>query len=301
MGEAGSEPDVATVFSDAAATFTELDEVLWDPISRATVLRAAPQFGERVLDACAGAGASALPTAELVGPSGLVDAVDRSGAMLDTLRERAGTHMPWLRVHEADATTWPYTGYDLVQCVLGVFFFEDVPAGVAHLVQCARPGGRVAATVWADAAFEPLPGLLASVLPDDERVPSLDEDDGPVMPGAGTAGGFAHWLAERGLVDVRAEAVPRHLDLTPEIAWALVVGTGLRAVLGDLDDEAVEGVRERYLAAIAEHDVTSVDITTLVAVGRRPDDGAGPEDAGLADAAEPDSAEPDAGAAAEQP
>ncbi|WP_400996941.1 class I SAM-dependent methyltransferase [Agromyces sp. GXQ0307] len=278
MGEAALEPDVAAVFTDAAPTFTALDESMWDPISRATVLRAAPRFDERVLDACAGAGASALPTAELVGPGGLVDAVDRSEAMLATLRERAGAHVPWLRVHEADATTWPYTGYDLVQCVLGVFFFEDVSAGVEHLVQCARPGGRVALTVWADGAFEPLPELLASALPaDDPRVPPLDEDDSPVMPGAGTAGGLAHWLAERGLVDVRAEAVPRHLDLAPEIAWALVVGTGMRAMLGDLDDETVEGVRERYLAAVAERDVASVDITTLIGIGRRPETSEAPE------------------------
>ena len=34
-------------------------------------------------------------------------------------------------------------------------------------------------TVWADGVLEPLPGLLASVLPDDKRVPALDEDDGP--------------------------------------------------------------------------------------------------------------------------
>ncbi|MUN09030.1 class I SAM-dependent methyltransferase [Agromyces luteolus] len=274
MGEAEVEADFAGAFTDAAATFTELDEVLWDPISRATVLRAAPRFDERVLDACAGAGASALPTSELVGPGGLVDAVDRAEPMLATLRERAGVRTPWLRVHEADATTWPYTGYDLVQCVLGVFFFADVAAGVEHLVQCARPGGRVALTVWADGAFEPLPGLLASALPeDDARVPTLDEDDGPAMAGAGTAGGLAHWLAERGLVDVRAEAVPRHLDLTPEVAWALVVGTGMRAMLGDLDDEAIGVVRERYLAAIEQQGVASVDITTLIGIGRRP----GPE------------------------
>ncbi|MRX43990.1 class I SAM-dependent methyltransferase [Agromyces kandeliae] len=270
MGEVGTEPDVAAVFTEAAATFTELDEVLWDPISRATVLRAAPRFDERVLDACAGAGASALPTAELVGPGGIVDAVDRSEAMLAVLRERAGAHMPWLRVHAADASTWPYTGYDLVQCVLGVFFFDEVATGVEHLVQCARPGGRVAVTVWADGAFEPLPGVLASALPEgDARVPAFDEDDRPAMPGAGTAGGLAHWLAERGLVDVRAEAVPRHLDLTPDVSWALVVGTGMRAMLGDLDDAAIEGVRERYLAAIEERGVASVDITTLIGIGRR--------------------------------
>ncbi|WP_438853812.1 class I SAM-dependent methyltransferase [Agromyces sp. M3QZ16-3] len=272
MGETGVEPDVATASTDADGTSTELDEVLWDPISRATVLRAAPRFDERVLDACAGTGTSALPTAELVGPGGLVDAVDVSGARLATLADRTGTHVPWLRVHAADATTWPYTGYDLVQCVLGASSFEDASAGVEHLVQCARPGGRVAVTVWADGAFAPLPELLASALAEGEDLePALDGDGDGVVSGAGTAGGFAHWLAERGLVDVRAEAVPRHLDLTRERSWALVGGTRMRALLGDLDDEAIEAVRERYLAAIEERGVASVDLTTLIGVGHRPD------------------------------
>jgi hypothetical protein len=72
-------------------------------------------------------------------------------------------------------------------------------------------------------------------------------------------------------VQVRAEAVQRHLDLTPELAWSLVVGTGLRFALGDLDDEAVAGVRERYLAELDERGVTTIDITTLIAVGHRPE------------------------------
>ncbi|GAA2035301.1 class I SAM-dependent methyltransferase [Agromyces tropicus] len=269
MGERNTTPDVAAVFGDASEVFAELDEVLWEPISRATVLRAAPRFDERVLDVCSGDGASALPTAELVGPGGLVDAVDRSEPMAALIRERPGGHMPWLRVHVADASEWPYTGYDLVQCVLGVFFFEDVAAGVEHLVQCARPGGRVAVTVWAHGAFDPLPEALVAALDADEAAPTLD--DGPAMPDAETAGSLAHWMAARGLVDVRADLVPRRLDLDPALAWRLVVGTGMRALLGDLDDAALEAVRDRYLAELAARGVTSVDASTLIAVGRRPD------------------------------
>ncbi|WP_260478999.1 methyltransferase domain-containing protein [Kibdelosporangium aridum] len=52
----------------------------------ATVAVAGPKPGDRVLDACCGAGASAVPAARLVGPEGVVDAVDLSGAMVDALR-----------------------------------------------------------------------------------------------------------------------------------------------------------------------------------------------------------------------
>lgn len=271
MGDVRVGPGVAAASGDAAEAFAGLDEPLWDPIARATLLRSSPRFDERVLDADAGDGASALPTAELVGPGGVVDAVDRSEALIGLLRERAGERMPQLRTHVGDPTTWPYTGYDLVQCVLGVFRFDDVDQGTRHLVECARPGGRVAITVWAHGALDPLGELLASVLPaDDDRVPAFDEDARPTMERAETAGTFAHWLAERGLVDVRAEAVPRHLDLTPELAWRIIAGTGFRALLGELDDDAVDGVRERFLGELEARGVASVDVTTLVAVGHRP-------------------------------
>ena len=220
-----------------------LDAVLWDPISRASMLRSSPRFDERVLDAAAGDGATAIPTAELVGPGGIVDAIDPSEAAIDLLRERAGDRMPQLRTHVGDPTTWPYTGYDLVQC--------------------ARPGGRVVITVWAHGALEPLGELLAA------EADAAGDDDGASGTGspaltiehAETAGTFAHWLAERGLVDVRAETVSRRLEVTPELAWEVATETGLVEPGAD---------RDRFVADLESRDVSSIDVTVLIAVGHRP-------------------------------
>ena len=93
----------------------------------------------------------------------------------------------------------------------------------------------------------------------------------PTIALADTAGTLAHWLTELGLVDVRAESVQRHLDLTPDLAWSLVLGTGLGAAVADLDDAELDGVRRAFLTALAERNVRSVDVTTLIAVGRRPE------------------------------
>jgi SAM-dependent methyltransferase len=247
-----------------------------------------------VLDAYSRDGASALPTAELVGVGGLVDAVEPAEPLVELARERAGERMPQLHLHVADVTEWEPTGYDLVQCVLGIASFADVEAGTRRLIDRARPGGRVAIAVWARGALDPLPDLLAAALPgaasetggaeadadvDDgaaaEAIAEAAADaDGEAAPAhtvelADTAGSLAHWLTELGLVDVRAEAVQRHVDLTPELAWLLVQGTGLRALVADLGDDELDEVRERYLGAIAERGVTQVDATTLIAVGRR--------------------------------
>ena len=269
MGDTTTVPDFAEEFAAAAQPFVELDEVLWNPISTAAVSRSHPRFDERVLDACCGDGASALPTAELVGIGGLVDAVDLAEPLIEVARQRAGERMPQLRLHVADATSWEPDGYDLVQCVLGILFFPDLEADTRHLIERARPGGRVAVTVWARGAIEPLPELLIDALPDD-AASGLEDLTKPAIEVADTPGSLAHWLTELGLVDVRAEAVRRHLDLSPELSWQLVLGTGLRVIVSDLDDAALEGVRERFLAALAARDVASVDVTTLIAVGRRP-------------------------------
>jgi SAM-dependent methyltransferase len=269
MGDTTTVPDFAEEFADAAESSAELDEVLWNPISTAALARSHPRFDERVLDACCGDGASALPTAELVGTGGLVDAVDVSEPRIEIARERAGERMPQLHLHVADVTTWEPTGYDLVQCVLGIFHLPDVEAGTRHLIERARPGGRVAITVWARGAIEPLTEVLVEALPE-SAVSDAERPTKAAIEVADTPGSLAHWLTGLGLVEVRAESVQRHLDLTPELAWLLVRATGLRAVVSGLDDAALEGVRERFLAGLAERGVHSVDMTTLIAVGRRP-------------------------------
>ncbi|GGI46050.1 SAM-dependent methyltransferase [Agromyces flavus] len=256
-----------------ASAVARLEEELWDPIARASMLRSSPRFDERVLDAAAGDGSTAIPTAELVGPGGIVDAIDPSEAAIARLRERAGDRMPQLRTHVGDPTTWPYTGYDLVQCVLGVSRFADVEEGTEHLVQCARPGGRVVITVWAHGALEPLADLLdakpATADADADADASRTGVPGPAIEHAETAGTFAHWLAERGLVDVRAETVSRHLDVTPDLAWEIATHTGLAARSDD---------RDRFVADLEASDVSSVDVTVLIAVGHRPSEPApGPD------------------------
>jgi SAM-dependent methyltransferase len=290
MGDTTTVPDSAGEFTESAASVAGLDEALWNTISTALLLRSHPRFDERVLDAYARDGASALPTAELVGIAGLVDAVEPEASLVELARERAGERMPQLRLHVADPAGWEPEGYDLVQCVLGIAAFDDVAAGTRHLVERARPGGRVAIAAWARDSLDPLPRLLASAAAGASGTGGgpTTESDGPTDPSrhdesatdpgpphtvaaADTAGSLAHWLAELGLVDVRAEAVQRHVDLTPELAWLFVHGTGLHGLVDGLDEAQLAAVRERYLAAIADADVRTVDASTIIAVGRRPE------------------------------
>ncbi|MGX5696810.1 class I SAM-dependent DNA methyltransferase [Agromyces soli] len=277
MGEQTKAPDaVQQHFLRHADDFAAIEAELWQPISIAAIARSAPKFDELVLDACCGTGASAIPTAELVGPAGAVDAVDRSSAMIDIARARADSvqRMPQLRLHVGDVAEWEPSGYDLVQCVLGVFFFAEVAEGTRRLIEHARPGGRFAVTLWHAGAFAVFDEVLAeAVLAEggaagEAAVAERRSRSRGVVPD--TAGATAEWLHELGLERVLSDAIPRHLPLDDDLAWRLVLGTGRRQLIEHLKKKPRRRVRERFLGQLAERGIDRVDVSTITAVGYRP-------------------------------
>lgn len=266
-------PDLGAVFDAAHREFTILSPLLWEPIGAATVARSAPRPGDRVLDVCCGAGSSAFPAAAAVGPAGQVDAIDLADRLLDLGRARAGRQgLRHLHFTRADATTWPGVdgGYDVVQCVFGVFFFPDMELGSTHLVSLLRPGGRFVATTWARSAIKPVPEVLVDAM--------RREGAGEPPAGAGsptdrieTPETLARWLGDRGLTGVEVTEVPHRVPLTPEVAWAIVMGAAMRALVMGLDEETVERVRARFIALLAERGVDTFNATTLIGTGRMPD------------------------------
>jgi trans-aconitate methyltransferase len=258
-----------SAFDAAAADFTALGEYLWTPIGVATVTAAGVRPGDRVLDACCGTGASAIPAARLAGANGTVDAADLSGPMVEELR-RLSADLPQLHAHQGDITTWDTDGYDVVQCALGIFFFPDMTAGTDHLISLARPGGRVALTIWrgdAMAAAGRHLGLAVAkatdTAPAKEREPSLFDR-------INQADTYAAWLSERDLTDVTVTTHELRLTMTPEVAWLVITGSGYRGALTKLDPRTVDTVRENYLASLAAEGITELDATTLIGTGTKP-------------------------------
>ncbi|WDV55424.1 class I SAM-dependent methyltransferase [Streptomyces coeruleorubidus] len=181
------ENTVGDVFSAGAAEFHSWSKVLWDPVGEATADVAALTGGESVLDACCGAGASALPAARAVGavgPTGRVDAVDLADGLLAIGERRAREEgLANLRFHRHEVTSWPVPGpgYNVVQCGLGVFFFPDVHRDSAALTRMLRPGGRFVVTVWEKGALGGWQAGAAGRGPDGARPapPAADGATGP--------------------------------------------------------------------------------------------------------------------------
>ncbi|SER88913.1 Methyltransferase domain-containing protein [Lentzea xinjiangensis] len=251
-------------FDAAAADFTGLRRCLWEPIGAAAVVVARPGAGDRVLDACCGTGTSAIPAARLVGRHGLVDAVDPSASMIDELWWLA-KDLPQLRARQADVTTWTSGGYDLVQSALGILSFPDVVAGTEHLVGLARPGGRVVLTIWQDGAMAAAGRHLGRAVGEGVPAPPAGQTEG-----IDRADAYAKWLRARGLVDVEVTVSPLALAMTPDVAWLVIVGSGLREVLAEVPVSELDAVRERYLESMRGEGLTELDATTLIGSGRRP-------------------------------
>lgn len=257
--------DLGDVFDAGASEFAVIGPVLWDPIGAATVAEADPRPGDRVLDVCCGAGSSAIPAARAVGPAGHVDAVDLAERLLEQGRA-ASTDLPQLDFVHADATTWDGADYDIVQCVFGIFFLPpDLDTAADRLISRLRGGGKFVVTTWGADAIQVVPSLLAE---------AVAAEGGEVKPrGASgvridTAEKVHRWLEERGLRDVRVTTFEHRMPLTPETAWALVMGSAMRMRLNGVAESLLPKVRARFLDLLADRKVDHVNGVSLIGIGR---------------------------------
>ena len=79
---------VTFTFNAAADAFDNSALGFRDYFGRKTVEKLNLREGARVLDVCCGTGSSAIPAAELVGPSGFVIGIDLADRLLALARER---------------------------------------------------------------------------------------------------------------------------------------------------------------------------------------------------------------------
>ena len=111
----------------------------WDRFGAATVSRLGLAAGDRVLDLCCGAGASAIPAARAVGSTGHVLGIDVAAPLLELARARAaGECLANVEFRHGDATCadLPASCFDAVICVFGLYS----RAGAAPPATLAVPG-----------------------------------------------------------------------------------------------------------------------------------------------------------------
>jgi ubiquinone/menaquinone biosynthesis C-methylase UbiE len=256
---------------DAASDFYDHPvNTFWERYGRRSVERLALAQGARVLDVCCGSGASALPAAEVVGPSGSVLGVDLAENLLALARRKAesrGLSNVTFRVGDMLDLRLPPESFDAVICVFGIFFVPDMGHAARELWSFVRPGGQLAVTTWGPRFFEPVNATfwnsVGALRPELSR--RFNPWDRISEPGA-----LRDILASAGVqkLDVVAEVGSQPLG-SPEDWWPMVLGTGYRGTIEQLDTEARERVRRNCLSFITTAGVNAVEANVLYAVGRK--------------------------------
>ncbi|HEY2292993.1 MAG TPA: methyltransferase domain-containing protein, partial [Thermoanaerobaculia bacterium] len=153
----------AATYNAAADLFDDPRLSFWDRFGRRTVDRLGLAPGDSVLDLCCGTGASALPAAERVGPSGRVLGLDLAENLIRRARVKATIRRLGnveLRVEDLDQVELPPASFDAVICVFGLFFLPDMKGALRRMWSWVRPGGRLAVTTWGPRLFQPADGLF---------------------------------------------------------------------------------------------------------------------------------------------
>lgn len=268
LGEAQAR--AAATYNAAADAYDDPANSFWARFGRRTVERLKLPAGARVLDACCGSGASALPAAERVGPTGSVLGVDLAGELLALARGKAaarGLANVEFRSGDMLALGLPEAHFDAVVCVFGIFFVPDVPAAVRALWRVVRPGGRLAVTTWGPRFFEPANTAFWDAVRAER--PDLYKGFNPwdriCDPAALEA-----VLREGGVEGAEIVAEPgEHPVASPEAWWAAVLGSGYRGTLEQLTPEARERVRRANLEYVRRSGIRAVEANVVYAIAAK--------------------------------
>jgi SAM-dependent methyltransferase len=258
--------DARATYDAAAGQFDGAPLGFWDRHGQATVARLALAKGARVLDVCCGAGGSALPAARAVGPEGSVIGVDVSERLLGLARHKAarqGLDNVDLRIGDMTTLALPAGSFDAVVIVFGVFFAPDMQAQVRALARLLRPGGKLAVTTWGPGLFEPLySAFLRSVRRLRPGLPEYRPWDR-----LSTQVDVATLMTRGGLRNVEVSAGSDRQPLAgPEDWWTIVLGTGLRWFVDQLDAASAQALRRDCLDHARQ--VRSVETNGIYAVAR---------------------------------
>jgi ubiquinone/menaquinone biosynthesis C-methylase UbiE len=213
--------------------------------------------GDKVIDAGAGFGDTAIVLAGLVGPSGSVVAIDCCDAFLEFgRRDAAQAGIRNVTFLAEDVQTYPFQPvHDFCFSRFGTQFFENPVAGLRNMRKGLKPGGIMTMIVWRGINDNPWLGTAKDVVL--RFLPKPDENAASCGPGPfsmADTGVVTAQLESAGYSDISFEQVDAQVfvgkDLDDAVAFQLAIGPA-----GELFREAgtlAEDKRDEITRALKE-------------------------------------------------
>jgi ubiquinone/menaquinone biosynthesis C-methylase UbiE len=263
--------DKARVIATYTAAADHFDALpFWHEYGQRTVDRLRLSSGARVLDLCCGTGASALPAARAVGPTGSVLGVDLTLSLVERARALAAdARLSQARfiVGDVETLACPPGSFDAIVSVFGIFFLDDMAGVLRRAWSWLASGGQLAITVWGEVVLAPGEALFwEAVRHEDPSLEHISPADRLARPEALDALFF-----EAGLPPPAISTERWRMPLaTPEAFWPVILGTSNRGVLDALSPEAQRRVRAFVEDELRRRCVSGLEMEGLVAVATRP-------------------------------
>ena len=260
----------ATTYNAASDHFDDGPLAFWDRYGRGTIERLALSPGSKVLDVGCGSGASAIPAAQSVGPDGHVVGVDLAERLLAMARAKAAKQkLRNIEFREGDMEMLGFSdgAFDAVVCVFAIFFVPDMAKQIRELWRMVRPGGKLAITTWGPRMFEP--GSTAWWAAVKRFRPDLHSAFNPweriITPEA-----VGQLLTDAGIREMDlVEENGRQLLESPDEWWVVVLGSGYRWTLEQMDRETVARVQNENLRTLRENGTRSIETNVIYAVATK--------------------------------
>jgi ubiquinone/menaquinone biosynthesis C-methylase UbiE len=257
----------ASTYNAAADHFDDGPLAFWDRYGRGTIERLALAPGAMVLDVGCGSGASAIPAAKAVGPHGHVIGIDLADRLLAIARAKAiSQKLKNIEFRQGDMEKLEFSdaSFDAVVCVFAIFFLPDMVKQVRELWRLILPGGRLAITTWGPRMFEP--GSAAWWAAVKQFRPDLHSAFNP-WERITTPEALRQLLADAGIQEAQVVAENGWQVLhTPDDWWTVVLGSGYRWTVEQMDDTTVERVRKENIDQLKKSQTKSIETNVIYAV-----------------------------------
>lgn len=250
-------------FDDEALSF-------WNKYGAATVERLQLVPDMKVLDVACGSGASAFPAALKIGDSGTVIAVDLAENLLELGRSKAKKlNLNNIQFLFGDMTelNYPEETFDVIVCVFGIFFVENMSELLKELWRMVKPKGKLAITTWGPNLFAPLYNLWREEIK--RECPDLYSAFNPWDKITDTQS-VTDLFYSAGITNVEVVGESgRHILHSPEDWWKIVLGSGFRWTVDKLHSDAVLRVRNNNMASINSNNIKSIETNVIYAVASK--------------------------------